>query len=62
MNPQDVAEAFQQRYHTAPREDLPVFHGGLVGYFGCDTVGYISWAGDMDTAIAIRTASTVLAK
>ena len=35
------AEAFQHRYLTAPREDLPVFHGGLVGYFGYDTVRYV---------------------
>jgi anthranilate synthase component 1 len=35
------AEAFQGRYQTAPREDLPVFHGGLVGYFGYDTVRYV---------------------
>ena len=36
-----IAEAFQQRYRTAPRDDLPVFHGGLVGYFGYDTVRYV---------------------
>ena len=26
-DPQAFAEAFQQRYRTAPRNDLPVFHG-----------------------------------
>ena len=26
---------------AAPREELPVFHGGLVGYFGYDTVRYV---------------------
>ena len=37
-DPLAFVEAFVQRYRTAPREDLPVFHGGLVGYFGYDTV------------------------
>ena len=40
-DPLAYAEAFRQRYKTAPREDLPVFHGGLVGYFGYDTVRYV---------------------
>ncbi|MFT4614182.1 MAG: anthranilate synthase component 1 [Bacteroidia bacterium] len=40
-DPLAFAESFQQRYRTAPREDLPVFHGGLVGYFGYDTVRYV---------------------
>lgn len=40
-DPLAFAEAFQQRYRTAPRSDLPVFHGGLVGYFGYDTVRYV---------------------
>ncbi|MAT93515.1 MAG: anthranilate synthase component I [Halioglobus sp.] len=40
-DPLAFAEAFQQRYRTAPRQDLPVFHGGLVGYFGYDTVRYV---------------------
>ncbi|WP_116368273.1 anthranilate synthase component I [Parahaliea mediterranea] len=35
------AEAFQQRYRSAPLAGLPVFHGGLVGYFGYDTVRYV---------------------
>ncbi|HKK23090.1 MAG TPA: anthranilate synthase component I, partial [Pseudohaliea sp.] len=34
-------EAFQLRYRAAPAADLPVFHGGLVGYFGYDTVRYV---------------------
>ena len=34
-------EAFQARYKAAPAADLPVFHGGLVGYFGYDTVRYV---------------------
>lgn len=41
VDPLAFAEDFQHRYHTAPREDLPVFHGGLVGYFGYDTVRYV---------------------
>ena len=40
-DPLGFAEQFQQRYHTAPRADLPVFHGGLVGYFGYDSVRYV---------------------
>lgn len=40
-DPLAFAEEFQRRYHTAPRADLPVFHGGLVGYFGYDTVRYV---------------------
>ncbi|KAA1192037.1 anthranilate synthase component I [Pseudohalioglobus sediminis] len=40
-DPLAFVEAFQQRYRAAPRDDLPVFHGGLVGYFGYDTVRYV---------------------
>ena len=40
-DPLAFAEAFRQRYRAAPRDDLPVFHGGLVGYFGYDTVRYV---------------------
>jgi anthranilate synthase component 1 len=40
-DPLAYTEAFQHRYRTAPRDDLPVFHGGLVGYFGYDTVRYV---------------------
>ena len=40
-DPLAYAEAFQHRYRTAPSDDLPVFHGGLVGYFGYDTVRYV---------------------
>tara|TARA_R110000823_G_scaffold195624_5_gene326938 strand:+ start:15343 stop:16827 length:1485 start_codon:yes stop_codon:yes gene_type:complete len=40
-DPLAFAEQFQQRYRTALRTDLPVFHGGLVGYFGYDTVRYV---------------------
>ncbi|RLA46106.1 MAG: anthranilate synthase component I, partial [Gammaproteobacteria bacterium] len=41
QDPLAYTEAFQHRYRTAPRDDLPVFHGGLVGYFGYDTVRYV---------------------
>ena len=34
-------EQFQQRYRIAPLPGLPRFSGGLVGYFGYDTVRYI---------------------
>lgn len=40
-DPLAFAEAFQHRYRTAPREGLPVFHGGLVGFFGYDTVRFV---------------------
>ncbi len=32
---------YQTRFRAAPGDDLPVFHGGLVGYFGYDTVRYV---------------------
>ena len=32
-DPLAFAEEFQHRNRTAPQADLPVFHGGLVGYF-----------------------------
>jgi anthranilate synthase component 1 len=41
QDPLAFAEEFQRRYRTAPREDLPVFHGGLVGYFAYDTVRFV---------------------
>jgi len=34
-------EAFQTRYQVAGHPDLPRFTGGLVGYFGYDTIRYI---------------------
>ena len=34
-------EQFQQRYKAPDINDLPVFTGGLVGYFGYDTVRYV---------------------
>jgi len=34
-------ELIRARYHSAPMPDLPVFHGGWVGYFSYDTVRYI---------------------
>ena len=40
-DPLAFVEAFQSRYKAADDETLPVFHGGLVGYFGYDTVRYV---------------------
>ncbi|MFV0279085.1 MAG: anthranilate synthase component I [Parahaliea sp.] len=40
-DPLAYAEDFQRRYRSAPMDKLPVFHGGLVGYFGYDTVRYV---------------------
>ena len=34
-------EAYQARYHVPELEGLPRFTGGLVGYFGYDTIRYI---------------------
>ncbi len=34
-------ESFQRRYDVAPLDGLPRFTGGLVGYFGYDTIRYI---------------------
>ena len=47
-DPLQEIERYQQRFNSAPAPALPIFHGGLVGY--------LSWSGNMDTAIAIRTA------
>ncbi len=40
-DPLSFIEAFQARYHVAEIEDLPRFYGGLVGYFGYDTMRYV---------------------
>ena len=40
-DPLAFIEQFQQRYRVAGHEDLPRFTGGLVGYFGYDTIRYI---------------------
>lgn len=34
-------ESFKQRYHVPDLDELPRFNGGLVGYFGYDTVRYV---------------------
>lgn len=40
-DPLAFVEAFQARYRIPQLAGLPVFHGGLVGFFGYDTVRYI---------------------
>jgi len=40
-DPLAFVETFQARYRLPEVEDLPVFHGGLVGFFGYDTVRYV---------------------
>ncbi len=40
-DPLTFIEQFQARYRVAPVPDLPRFFGGLVGYFGYDTVRYV---------------------
>ena len=41
QDPLSFIEDFQARYEVADSEDLPRFYGGLVGYFGYDTVRYV---------------------
>ena len=40
-NPLTFIEEFSQRFNTPPIAGLPRFTGGLVGYFGYDTVRYV---------------------
>jgi len=40
-DPLEFIEQFQARYQVAEVENLPRFTGGLVGYFGYDTIRYI---------------------
>lgn len=40
-DPLDFVEQYQQRFRVPELDDMPVFPGGLVGYFGYDTVRYI---------------------
>lgn len=40
-DPLEFIEQFQARYQVAEDENLPRFTGGLVGYFGYDTIRYI---------------------
>jgi len=40
-DPLVFVEDFQKRYRVAPVDGLPAFSGGLVGYFGYDTVRYV---------------------
>ena len=40
-DPLAYVESFQARYAVAEADGLPVFYGGLVGYFGYNTVRYV---------------------
>ena len=40
-DPLAFVEAFQSRFEVEALPDLPRFYGGLVGYFGYDTVRYV---------------------
>ncbi len=40
-NPLEWIEKFKARYNVPDVEELPRFNGGLVGYFGYETIGYI---------------------
>lgn len=40
-DPLEFVEQFQQRFKVPEIEGLPRFNGGLVGYFGYDTVRYV---------------------
>lgn len=40
-DPLAFVEEFQKRYRVPELENMPIFYGGLVGYFGYDTVRYV---------------------
>jgi anthranilate synthase component 1 len=40
-DPLAFVESYQSRFSSPEQEALPVFHGGLVGYFAYDTVRYV---------------------
>ncbi len=40
-NPLIWIEQFKERYNVPDIDTLPRFNGGLVGYFGYETIGYI---------------------
>lgn len=40
-DPLEFVKTFQARYHVPELNDVPRFTGGLVGYFGYDTVRYV---------------------
>src|SRR5690606_30497890 len=40
-DPLAFVESFKERYRVAPIAGLPRFNGGLVGYFGYDSVRYV---------------------
>jgi anthranilate synthase component 1 len=40
-DPLEFIESFKARFRVPELDDLPRFSGGLVGYFGYDTVGFI---------------------
>jgi len=40
-DPLQYIETFQQRYRSPRMPELPIYTGGLVGYFGYDTVRYV---------------------
>ena len=40
-DPLAFVEEYQARFSSPPQSELPVFHGGLVGYFAYDTVRYV---------------------
>ncbi|MFK7830534.1 MAG: anthranilate synthase component I [Congregibacter sp.] len=40
-DPLAFVEAYQQRFSSPQQDSLPVFHGGLVGYFAYDSVRYV---------------------
>ena len=41
VNPLDFIETYQQRFKVPEIDGLPRFSGGLVGYFGYETIRYI---------------------
>jgi anthranilate synthase component 1 len=61
-NPLDFIEAYQRRFRAAQPSGLPRFNGGLVGYFGYETVRHIErrLADSVDKADPIGTPDILL--
>ena len=60
-DPLQFIEAFSERFCVPELDGLPRFHGGLVGYFGYDTITYIQpRLRSMDKADALNTPDILL--
>ena len=60
-DPLQFIEVFSERFRVPELDGLPRFHGGLVGYFGYDTITYIQpRLRSMDKADALNTPDILL--